>query len=94
MVIAWIKKIAIVFSIAKRIFKNREMIESATKDAIARTKNLDINDDGKVSASEFMHMIELWVNVLQTVAPNLDFLIRELKDNLFKKEAEANVKGA
>lgn len=94
MIFAWIKKIAIVFSIAKRIFKNREMIESAIKDAIARTKDLDINDDGKVSASEFMRMIELWVNVLQTVAPNLDYLIKELKENLFRKSAEANVKGA
>jgi hypothetical protein len=94
MIVAWIKKIAIVFSIAKKIFKNREMIESAIKDAIARTKDLDINDDGKVSASEFVKMVELWVKVLQIVAPDLDYLVRELKDNLFRKSAEANVKGA
>jgi len=94
MIVAWIKKIAIVFSIAKKIFKNREIIESAIKDAIARTKDLDINDDGKVSASEFVKMVELWVKVLQIVAPDLDYLVRELKDNLFRKSAEANVKGA
>lgn len=94
MIVAWIKKIAKVFSIAKKIFKNREMIESEIKDAIARTKDLDINDDGKVSASEFVKMVELWVKVLQIVAPDLDYLIRELKDNLFRKSAEANVKGA
>jgi hypothetical protein len=94
MIVAWIKKIAIVFSIAKRIFKNRDVIETAIKDAIARTKDLDINDDGKVSASEFVKMVELWVKVLQIVAPDLDYLVRELKDNLFRKSAEANVKGA
>lgn len=86
MIVAWLKKLGFVFSLFRQVWKNRDVIKEEVQEAVERTRNLDADENGKVSFSEVADAIAEWVDVVRVVAPNLDFIIQKLRGKVDLKE--------